>query len=73
MPAYRFLFVTRKISGLPSQDALDLPVADAPPAGYEILPTADAKALVAYLLSLKNDYHLPDEKGPVPPPAPAQP
>jgi cytochrome c oxidase cbb3-type subunit 2 len=69
MPAYRFLFVTRKISGVPSADALALADPDAPPAGYEILPTSDAKALVAYLLSLKNDYHLPDEKGPVPPPA----
>jgi cytochrome c oxidase cbb3-type subunit 2 len=70
MPAYRFLFNTRRITGMPSQDALILNSADAPPAGYEIVPTSDAKALVAYLLSLKNDYHLPDEKGPVPPPEP---
>ncbi len=69
MPAYRFLFVTRKIHGQPSQDALVLSGADAPPVGYEIVPTSEAKALVAYLLSLKNDYHLPDEKGPVAPPA----
>jgi cytochrome c oxidase cbb3-type subunit 2 len=73
MPAYRFLFVTRKIDGPPAQDALALTGADTPPAGFEILPTSDAKALVAYLLSLKNDYHLPDEKGPVAPPAPATP
>ena len=72
MPAYRFLFVPRKISGQPSRDALVLPDADAPPAGYEIVPTADGKALVAYLLSLKKDYHLkPDEAGvPYVPPAP---
>ena len=64
MPAFRFLFVTRKISGEPSQDALVLPAADAPPAGYEIVPTAQAKSLVAYLLSLKKGYHLkPDEAG----------
>jgi cytochrome c oxidase cbb3-type subunit II len=71
MPAYRFLFVLHKIDGLPSDNAVILKTGDAPPAGFEILPTAEAKALVAYLLSLKNDYHLPDEKGPVPPPAPS--
>jgi len=65
MPAYRFLFVTRKISGAPSEDALILTGKSAPPAGYEIVPTAEAKSLVAYLLSLKKAYHLPDENGPV--------
>ena len=41
-----------------------LPDKDAPPAGYEIVPTAQAKSLVAYLLSLKKGYHLkPDEAG----------
>ena len=35
-----------------------LPADDAPPAGYEIVPTAEAKSLVAYLLSLKKGYHL---------------
>jgi len=72
MPAYRFLFVTQKISGQPSMDALVLPAADAPPAGYEIVPTAQAKSLVAYLLSLKKGYHLkPDEAGiPYVPPSP---
>jgi cytochrome c oxidase cbb3-type subunit 2 len=64
MPEYRFLFITQKISGQPSQDALVLTPADAPPAGYEIVPTAQAKSLVAYLLSLKKGYHLkPDEAG----------
>jgi len=72
MPEYRFLFVTQKISGQPSRDALVLPDADAPPAGYEIVPTAQAKSLVAYLLSLKKGYHLkPDEAGvPYVPPSP---
>ncbi len=64
MPACRFLFVTQKISGQASEDALVLPDVDAPPAGYEIVPTAEAKSLVAYLLSLKKGYHLkPDEAG----------
>lgn len=65
MPAYKFLFITRKISGARAEDALVLTGADAPPAGYEIIPTAEAKSLVAYLLSLKKAYHLPDENGPV--------
>ena len=69
MPAYRFLFETRRISGQPSQDALVLTGADAPPPGFEIVPTNQARVLVAYLLSLKKAYHLPDEKGPVEPPA----
>jgi cytochrome c oxidase cbb3-type subunit 2 len=65
MPAYRFLFITRKIGGAASTDALALTGPDAPPAGYEVVPTAEAKSLVAYLLSLKKGYHLPDENGPV--------
>ena len=64
MPQYRFLFVTQKISGQVSTDALVLPESEAPPAGYEVVPSAEAKALVAYLLSLKKGYHLkPDEAG----------
>ncbi len=71
MPAFKFLFTLQKISGQPSQDALVLSSTDAPPAGYEIVPTAEAKSLVAYLLSLKKGYHLkPDEAGiPYVPPA----
>jgi cytochrome c oxidase cbb3-type subunit 2 len=66
MPAYRFLFTTRKVSGAPSDQALVLETPDQPPVGYEIVPTADAQALVAYLLSLQKGYDLPDERpGPV--------
>lgn len=64
MPEYRFLFITRKISGQPSHDAVVLAGKDAPPPGYEVVPTDNARALVAYLLSLKKNYHLkPDEAG----------
>jgi cytochrome c oxidase cbb3-type subunit 2 len=64
MPAYRFLFVTKKISGQPSEDALVLPKDAAAPDGYEIVPTAQARSLVAYLLSLNKGYHLKaDEAG----------
>lgn len=65
MPQYRFLFITQKISGAPSEDALALTGRDAPPPGYEVVPSSAAKSLVAYLLSLKKGYHLPDENGPV--------
>src|SRR3989442_6349676 len=34
--------------------------ADAPRSGYEVVPTAAAECLVAYLLSLTPDYALPE-------------
>lgn len=58
MPASRYLYITRKISGQKSDDALDLKGDDAPAPGYEVVPTEDAKALVAYLLSLRQNYPL---------------
>lgn len=53
MPPYRFLFEKRdlKIGAKPSVDALPIPGLQ----GYEIVPTDDARALVAYLLSLHSD------------------
>lgn len=69
MPPYRFLFETRKAGAKPTSDALKLP-AEFSPAGYEVLPTSDAKALVAYLLSLRAD--VPLFEAPVTPP-PAKP
>ena len=60
MPAYRRLFETREVQGQPSVDALKLEGAIAPLAGYEVVPTADGKALVNYLLSLKKNYPLPE-------------
>ncbi len=58
MPPFRFLFETKKIGEAPSPDALNLPKEFAPPAGYEVVPTDDAKNLVAYLLSLRADVPL---------------
>ncbi len=61
MPAFRYLYRLQKIEGAPSADALkDLTGPHAPKLGYEVVPTEDAKALVAYLLSLKRDYPLPE-------------
>ena len=61
MPPYRHLFEERKIVGEPSPDALELPDDMAPETGYEIVPTAECKALLAYLLSLDQNYSLPEE------------
>lgn len=60
MPSFSHLFEVRKIQGQRSDEALDLTGADAPKAGYEVVPTTDAKNLVAYLLSLRHDYPLPE-------------
>ena len=58
MPPFRYLFETRKISGERDAEALYLTGADAPKAGYEVVPTAEAKALVGYLLSRDNSHPL---------------
>ena len=58
MPPYRFLFEKRKIGRHPSPDALKLTGASAPGAGFEIVPTEQAHALVAYLQSLQSDAPL---------------
>ena len=61
MPAFRFLYILRKIQGQPSEEAIQgLKGSHAPPPGFEVVPTAEAKALVAYLLSLKKNFPLPE-------------
>lgn len=54
-PSHRFLFEKREIKGLPSDDALDVPVE----AGYEIVPGDRARALVDYLTSNRHDDPVP--------------
>lgn len=61
MPAYRFLFETRKITGERSPKALSLPAPHKAAPGYEIVPTERGEALVAYLLSLKDTFNYPEE------------
>ena len=70
MPTYRFLFETRAlgVGAQPSEKALKLVGELEPKAGTEIVPTAEADSLVAYLLSLKNPYTYP-EAVPFTPPA----
>jgi cytochrome c oxidase cbb3-type subunit 2 len=58
MPPYRFLFETRKIGFYPSTNALVLPEQDALPPGYEVIPRPKARALAAYLMSLRQDGYL---------------
>jgi cbb3-type cytochrome oxidase cytochrome c subunit len=58
MPAYRFLYEKRRITGERSAEALQLSGADVPPAGWEIVPTYDAKCLVAYLMALNQSHPL---------------
>jgi cytochrome c oxidase cbb3-type subunit 2 len=58
MPAYPHLFEKRKVTGEPSPLALNLPSDLQPGPGYEIVPTAAGKALVAYLGSLDRSHPL---------------
>ncbi|MCW5551632.1 MAG: cbb3-type cytochrome c oxidase subunit II [Verrucomicrobiae bacterium] len=67
MPPYRYLFERRRMGQVASPDALQLTGEWAPPAGYEIVPKAEARALVAYLLSLRADAPL--FEAPLTPPA----
>lgn len=70
MPPFAFLYDYRKIVGQPSDRALNLPddyeiekgepIAD----GYEVVPTREADALVAYMLALTLDYDLREAPSP---------
>jgi cbb3-type cytochrome oxidase cytochrome c subunit len=71
MPSYRFLYRTRRISDMASADALQLTGSDAPPQGWEVVPTYDAKCLVAYLMSLNQTHPLKEVRSAAPPAAPA--
>jgi cbb3-type cytochrome oxidase cytochrome c subunit len=60
MPAYRFLYEKRRIRDQRSAEALKLTGSDAPPEGWEVIPTYDAKCLVAYLMALNQSHPLND-------------
>jgi len=62
MPAYKFLYEKHQIGAERSADALQLTGADAPPTGWEIVPTYDASCLVAYLMSLDQSHPLKEVK-----------
>ena len=60
MPSYRFLYRARRISAGRSSDALQLTGSDVPPEGWEIVPTFDARCLVAYMMALNQSHPLKD-------------
>ena len=62
MPSYAFLYEKRKVDAQFAADALKLSGADAPPEGSQIVPTYDAKCLVAYLMSLDQSHPLKEVK-----------
>ncbi len=63
MPAFTHLYKVQPIGSAPADDALKLKGEHAPEDGYEVVPTAEADALVSYLMSLKKDYLLPKSLG----------
>ncbi len=74
MPSYRFLYKTRRISDARSSDALQLTGSDAPPQGWEVVPTYDAKCLVAYMMALNQSHPLKEARSAgAPAPAAASP
>lgn len=75
MPTYRFLYEKRRIAGERSAEALQLLGGDAPPEGWEVVPTYDAKCVVAYLMGLNQSHSLKDVRsvgGAPPTAAPSQ-
>ena len=75
MPAYRFLYLKRRISGAASPDSLNFAgdSDERPAIGWEIVPTYDAKCLVAYIMSRDQSHPLKEAKSPVTiAPAPAK-
>lgn len=62
MPAYKFLYEKHQINGERSADALELSGREAPPPGWEIVPSYEAKCLVAYLMSLDQSHPLKEVK-----------
>lgn len=60
MPSYKFLFETVPAANGRPADALPLPEQFAPENGDYVVPTADANALVDWLLSQQADVSLPE-------------
>jgi cytochrome c oxidase cbb3-type subunit II len=56
MPPYPFLFDKTAVVGAKHNSALKVRTA----AGFQVLPSRDAEALVAYLFSLRQDYPFPE-------------
>ncbi len=75
MPPFRFLYEKRRIAGSASPDAINFAgdPDEEPAAGWEIVPSYDAKCLVAYLMSRDQSHPLKEAKAPATiAPAPAK-
>ena len=69
MPQYKYLFETRRVQGRRAPNALDFPAGYTEiEAGYEVVPTREAEALVEYLLTLQAEQ--PIFEAPIYPPPP---
>jgi cytochrome c oxidase cbb3-type subunit II len=64
MAPFRFLYEVREVVGQPSHLALKVPEGWKVPEGREIVPTEDARALVAYLQALDHTTPLPEAEEP---------
>lgn len=66
MPPFSFLFEKRKVVGERSSRALELPkdYEGLEDDRYEIVPTPDADALVAYMIGLSQAYEIPEAPTP---------
>ena len=62
MPSFRFLYEKRRVNGERAADALKLTGPEAPSDEWEIVPTSDARCLVAYLMSLDQSHELKEAK-----------
>ena len=64
MPSFRFLYEKRRISGETAGDAVNFvgDDRDKPEMGWEIVPTYEARCLVAYLMSLDQSHELKEVK-----------
>lgn len=71
MPAFRFLYEKRPVGSEPAANAVQLTASDAPPVGWEVVPTYEAECLVAYLMSLDQSHPLKEVKSAAPAPASA--
>jgi cytochrome c oxidase cbb3-type subunit 2 len=73
MPSFRFLYEKRRINGQSASDAINFvgDDRDNPGPGWEIVPTYDARCLVAYLMSLDQSHALKEVKSGAPAPAAA--
>ena len=60
MPSFKHLYEERKLVGQTSMEALKLSERNSAREGYQIVPTSEANALVAYLMALDRSHTVPE-------------